>query len=190
MNWKFIFFWLTLLSAGCSNYRIKKELEQFVNSTVEIPSMEMVLNGKSVSPLFKHQTLNIKLLVYYTSPKGCLSCWISHLYNFERTFGTEINTAFTPIVIISLDDDSTYKDVFNQLISQPHLYPIYIDKTHLFEQVNINLPTDFRFHTFLLDKNNRVVLVGNPLSGGAMEKLFKSTLDNMVAHEGIYVLDK
>ncbi len=46
------------------------------------------------------------------------------------------------------------------------------------------------FHTLLLDKDNRVVLVGNPLASDAMWTLFKSTLDNMLAHDGVYVPEK
>jgi len=39
----------------------------------------------------------------------------------------------------------------------------------------------------LLDRNNRIVLIGNPLNGDAMWELFKSTLENMLAHDGEYV---
>ena len=46
---------------------------------------------------------------------------------------------------------------------------------------------DPRFQSFLLDRNNRIVLIGNPLNGDAMWELFKSTLENMLAHDGEYV---
>lgn len=48
----------------------------------------------------------------------------------------------------------------------------------------------YNYAILLLDRNNRVVLVGNPLINDAMRALFKATLDNMLAHDGVYVPDE
>ena len=42
-------------------------------------------------------------------------------------------------------------------------YPIYVDTLGIFSLGNPHLLQDPRFHTFLLDENNNVILVGNPL---------------------------
>ena len=38
--------------------------------------------------------------------------------------------------------------------------------------MNMHLPDNNMLHSFLLDKENRVVLVGSPLQNDKMEKLF------------------
>ena len=42
-------------------------------------------------------------------------------------------------------------------------YPILLDTLGEFEKLNPHLPKNGTFHTFLLDENNNVILVGNPL---------------------------
>ena len=43
-------------------------------------------------------------------------------------------------------------------------HPIYIDSTNVFEKKNTHIPlNDSKFQVFLLDKNNNVLFVGNPL---------------------------
>ena len=46
------------------------------------------------------------------------------------------------------------------------------------------------YHCFLMDKNDEIVLVGDPVASDAMWNLFKATLDNMLAHDGVYVPDE
>ena len=56
---------------------------------------------------------------------------------------------------------------------------IYIDSTCNFLKYNPHIPSKSQYHSFLLDRNNDVVLV-----------VFRKTLDNMLAHDGVYVPDK
>ena len=51
-------------------------------------------------------------------------------------------------------------------------YPILLDTLGEFEKLNPHLPKNHLLHTFLLDENNRVVLVGNPLRNKKIEEMF------------------
>lgn len=84
-------------------------------------------------------------------------------------------------------DSLRIKDVIKLLKFSQVPYPVYIDEAEQFTQLNSFLPEDTRYHTFLLDRNDCIVLVGNPLGSDAMWALFRSTLDNMLAHDGLYV---
>ena len=57
------------------------------------------------------------------------------------------------------------------------------DSAKLFLNAN-PIPSDFRFHTFLLDRENRVVLVGSPIGNAKMWDLYKSTIARLVANGG------
>lgn len=57
------------------------------------------------------------------------------------------------------------------------------DSSRLFLTTN-PIPSDYRFHTFLLDKENRVVLVGSPIGNPKMWNLYKSTIARLAAHGG------
>ena len=80
-----------------------------------------------------------------------------------------------------------YRSLISELQFSEPPYPVYVDKENLFQTSNPSIPDDSRYHTFLLDRNNRVVLVGNPLASNAMRSLFRKTLDNMLANDGLYI---
>jgi hypothetical protein len=60
-----------------------------------------------------------------------------------------------------------------QLLNFP--YPIYIDNEGEFASNN-NIPADKRFHDFLVDKNGKVLFIGNPLAGDQLMTVFMNTL--------------
>jgi len=62
---------------------------------------------------------------------------------------------------------------------------MYIDDRHLFPAANPGIPTDIRFHVFLLDKNNRVTLIGSPLHNESLWNLYKQTIDTLLANGGV-----
>ena len=51
-------------------------------------------------------------------------------------------------------------------------YPVLIDEKGEFEKLNPHLPKNKAMHSFLLDKNNNVIMVGNPIYNKEIEKLF------------------
>ena len=64
-------------------------------------------------------------------------------------------------------------------------YPVFIDQYATFVHQNPNLPKNQQLHSFLLDKNNRVVLVGNPLYNPALWALYKRTIQEMIDNDGV-----
>ena len=55
-------------------------------------------------------------------------------------------------------------------------YPIYMDTTGVFRRTNPQLPSNPMFHTFLLDENNEVLAVGNPLENEKIDRMFWRTV--------------
>ena len=51
-------------------------------------------------------------------------------------------------------------------------YPIILDTLGEFEKLNTHLPKNRSLHSFLLDENNNVILVGNPLHNKKIEEMF------------------
>ena len=51
-------------------------------------------------------------------------------------------------------------------------YPIILDTLGQFAKLNPHLPKNKALHTFLLDENNNVILVGNPLHNKKIKEMF------------------
>ena len=64
-------------------------------------------------------------------------------------------------------------------------YPIFIDPHASIARQNPNLPKNKQLHSFLLDKNNRVVMVGNPLQNNTLWNLYKNTIQKMLDNGGV-----
>lgn len=67
------------------------------------------------------------------------------------------------------------KDLFDTkllIVRQMFDYPILLDTLREFEKLNPHLPKNRALHTFLLDENNNVILVGNPLHNKKIEEMF------------------
>lgn len=65
-----------------------------------------------------------------------------------------------------------------------HSLVIHCDAMNIFPQDNPFLSADPLYQTFLLDRNNRVVLVGSPIGNPKMWDLYKSTIARLVANGG------
>ena len=81
----------------------------------------------------------------------------------ESLFTQDSTGRFTPILLF-VPGRGQYDNVVKSL--KERAFPI--DRTNEFIRRNDPILADTRFQSFLLDRNNRIVLIGNPLSGDAM----------------------
>lgn len=52
-------------------------------------------------------------------------------------------------------------------------HPVFIDTTGVFMRKNSHIPKEQMLHTFLLDENNKVILVGDPVRNKRIYELFR-----------------
>lgn len=180
-----LFIFSLCFNFSCKKSNIKKEIKKIASISISFPQYtSAIVGGKLV---YKPINVNTnKLLVYYDS-SICGTCEITHIEKWEKIIRlSQDHKSFETIFILEPKSEDL-KELKQILLSLSFDGTVYIDKTKEFSSKNPKIPKDNRFHILLLDKNNRVVLVGNPLASDAMWTLFKSTLDNMLAHDGVYV---
>ena len=114
------------------------------------------------------------LIVNYIDSLGCLRCkshlplWKNFIEDISLQFGSKVNVLIImhPHRLI----DAKYaiqRDSFS--------FPVCIDTTDIFNKVN-HLPSDSRFHCFLLDSANCVILIGNPVQNSKIKDLYIRTI--------------
>ena len=54
---------------------------------------------------------------------------------------------------------------------------IYLDSANVFARQNQHVPNDVLFHTFLLDEDLNVVIVGDPVRNEEINKIFWNILN-------------
>lgn len=56
-------------------------------------------------------------------------------------------------------------------------YPIFVDTTNVFRRMNTHIANSKEYHTFLLNEENRVVLVGCPLTNPEVKEMLFDWVD-------------
>ena len=170
-NWKItsIFLLLIFLSSGCKTDP-KKEYEKAVlewtGKTIIFPDSMRTIFGKPLAPPESEYTI-----VAYFDSVGCTSCrmklpeWIE----FMKKVATLDPQKNVELIIIT---DTKDKQQITSLIRQYRFhYNVVNDSLGYFRSVN-NLTEDKKLHSFLLDSNHKVVLLGNPTDSKVIADLY------------------
>ena len=182
-------FCLIFLLSGCSNLQLKKQVQDMLGAEISLPHNLEYIYGKESVSVDLNELKSIKLIQYY-DPKECALCKATSLNDWLNIQGLTPENLDFGLYLVFAPTPEQYSEIKRILKVQEKRYNIYLDKDNLYFEKNKQFLKNRIFHTLLLDKNNRVVLVGSPLASDAMWSLFKSTLDNMLAHDGVYVPEK
>lgn len=150
----------------------KKKIENFVSVQICIP-YEMLVSKKCTEFKDSIENKDIKL-VFYNDSIGCLDCTFTKmagylLENRERLKKVRI------IHIISVNSSDS-EHLFRKLCNLRLYGEVYLDTCNAFIKSNPKFPKEKLFHTFLLDKDGKVIFVGNPTNNSMNEKVFWKTI--------------
>lgn len=116
------------------------------------------------------ESSHLYTIISYMDTTGCTSCklqlpmWKHLIEELETTAPNRTGLCF---FLYPKDlHELKYALKLNEF-----MYPISIDLQDTFNKVN-KFPSDERFQTFLLDKDNRVLAVGNPIHNPKIKELY------------------
>lgn len=171
--------------SSCKNLKVNREIKGLFGTKVDIPeNLSIKIFGKDT--LFHNQEdIFATLLIWYDSLQ-CTSCNLDYIEEWNRIYeySADSITGFKPIIIFSPSRKELYK--FEILIKVTDFkYPIYVDYDFAFADRNSQIASFSSQKVFLLDKKHEIVLVGNPFLNKQMWKLYKSTINTLVANKGV-----
>lgn len=172
---------ICLLSCSNSNKnRIQEEIEHFYSQRVTLPLDSMLCITDDDSEYVKRNIAdNYKWVIYYDSSE-CSSCRLKALYEWESIMG-DLSSSGNEIDFYFIFNvpEKRLVDIKCILATYARGLPIYIDTTSVFERMNPYLPRLSQMRTFMLNRKDTVVLVGNPMYNshikGMMWKLLGET---------------
>ena len=118
---------------------------------------------------------NYKILLYVDSI-GCTSCRLK-LQEWKKIIN-EADTVLSKSVEFIFffqpkqKDERDLQQIFK---SNGFKHPVFIDKKNVIHRLN-NLPSSPEYQCFLLDKDNKVVIVGDPSTNKGIWALFKKVI--------------
>lgn len=168
-----VFSIMTFILFSCTSTRKEREIHRLISewSGKEIlfpKDMCFVVYGKDTVKYPKKRPEYS--IVCYMDSAGCTSCklqsqlWKKYISQLYTADGEEVPVLFFmhPRNKHELIDllENTYFD-----------YPVCIDEDDTFNSLN-HFPSDMTFQTFLLDKDNKVLAIGNPVHNLKLGELY------------------
>ena len=113
-------------------------------------------------------------VVSYVDSVGCLSCKLQ-LDRWKDIIHRIDSVADVRVPFVFFFSPEKQRDVVYATKSGGFDHPIVLDLKNEFNTLN-HFPADFNFQTMLLDKDNKVVAIGNPVQSPKILDLFQSVI--------------
>lgn len=165
---------LSVILSSCHNIR-KDDRNAVLNLTgneIMLPdSLGVMIQDVPVEYDFSFADYKV---VTYIDSKGCTTCsmkltpWNDLINEFKTIEGIDVNF----LMILNKDAD---EDLITALKLNFFRHPVMFDPQGRFKEKN-SLPSSPAYHTMLLDSDNKVVAVGNPVLSPKIKDLYRQIL--------------
>jgi len=167
---------LTVFFCGCNRVEVGRDLKRMMSCPVVFSDIITINQGVVTQGLGEMKPLP-KLVVFVDSTE-CSSCRIKDLYKYTNLYTSSGMYKTFSLVILFSPKKSTEASLRRYIENMSFTFPVSIDAGRSFLSDNPNIPRRKEFHTFLTDKNNIPVFVGDPLLNDDMSALFYKTINN------------
>lgn len=174
-----LFIFISLCSCTRHN-NVEKVIERLVGKEIVLPvSLKPYIKNTEVAiPDFHHN--KVKIVVYLDS-LGCEDCKLYDLLKMDRLLESHSIFCDEFVVLYILHPSSHLsKNVGGMLEVIDFNYPVFIDFNGDFEKENPFLPSRNLFHSFLLNRENKIILVGSPLNNTKMWDLYNRQIQKIL----------
>ncbi|MDR2912779.1 MAG: hypothetical protein LBV38_05755 [Alistipes sp.] len=165
---------------GCGKQKLQQQLAEFMRKEVAIPDgMRQMVEGRDTVVL--NPVAGAARLVVWVDSIACSSCSLNQMFRYSEMieYRNETGEEFVPLFLFS-PPRAKIEEVILLLRYSQFDYPVFIDESNAFRRTNPHIPADSRFHTFLLDGNGKVLLIGDPVQNSELWKLYKTTVAGLI----------
>ncbi len=161
-----------LLLASCGETekeRINRLVKEWEGKEIKFPphSTFTVLGKETADFTFKDA--DYKILTYVDSV-GCTSCKL-HFSRWKQLIHEVDSLTNGKVPFFFYFHPTDMRELRNFVYSEAFSYPVCFDEKDELNRLN-NFPTELAFQTFLLDRNNKVIAIGNPTYGPRIKNLY------------------
>lgn len=154
---------LVSILTSCSSIQEKKDkliVQKWIGKEILFPHSIVKFDSKDSLFYTYSTTQNKYKILLYVDTAGCISCKLK-LYEWQG-FIKKAYTEFGDKLTFEFFFHPTKKlDIRKLLKSYEFSYPVYIDYADSLNKLN-DFPKEIKYQCFLLDSNNKVLLIGNP----------------------------
>lgn len=162
-------------SFNSSKNKIASIIKKWENKEIIFPP-QLISNFEKQDSTFTLMLNKQYKILHFIDSTGCTPCKLT-LFEWNqllKEFPNKNKMAF--IFIISTKDSVTIAKTNQWKHLHKFIYPIFYDIKNTFNDMN-KFNDDPMFQTFLLDKNNKILLIGNPIYNAEIKTLYQNILN-------------
>lgn len=166
-----------ILAGGCNVKRENlKEILYWNNKTINFDiGLELKIEGRdTLIPGYPGK--EYKILVY-TGPRGCSSCQLN-LYAWQYLIDS-LQGAHSNLDIVFVANVPDFKELEALGRINKFRHPIFYDRKGAFTEIN-KFPVEKTVQVLLLDKSNKVLLIGNPVKYEKVLKAYRNIISGAI----------
>ncbi len=168
---RYICSFLILVFFSCTDTRkneIATLLNEWMQKEILFPSNPtFTLRGKDT---VDNLILNKYKIINYVDSAGCTSCKL-RLSDWSQLMSYIDSVSNQSVQFLFFFFPKSGVEVYHTLRAERFAHPVCIDENDSFNKLN-HFPSDMMFQTFLLDKDNKVVAIGNPIQNPRVKELY------------------
>ena len=166
-----IIYCIMLLLVSCQNFD-KREINDAVHEWIGkeiifLDSMDCIDNHVVSKAEVSKNGFKV---VNYIDSMGCTPCRLN-LTKWKEFIHDLNQVSIDSTLVLMIVSDSRFNVVYQISMWDKFTYPIYIDVADSLNRLN-HFSSDERFQTLLLDKDNKVVAIGNPINNPKVKELY------------------
>jgi hypothetical protein len=169
----------TLFLSYCSRpSQIETELREILNTPLEIELFEAVLYNDTVSPFQQFRNKYDFITVVYLQD-GCNPCYPKFVEWHQKMEEMNEIKGHTILFVIQTQEYEDFISKVRQIGKEINeKYYVVIDPDHKFFTSNNHIPDWIINSSILIDRENKIKMVGAPWLNEDMKELFYKTMDN------------
>lgn len=178
-----LLFCLLLLGIGCTNNE-KLQIIYLTGKQIQIDTSYQSFSVRDEEPSLKsalHEFEKPIKIITYMDRSSCTQCAMQILIEWNNLVKEVESDSVGFVIIIYPTDKIELKTALSALKLQNSL--LY-DTNNNFLKDNKLTNILARNRTFLLDKNNKIILVGEPLNKTKLWELYKNSIQTLISNDG------
>lgn len=181
MSYRYLFIGVILSAlsiSSCSSQKGKaqKTLMEMSKHRVRLPLKEMGCFHSAVDTLERIGISSVKFnYVHYVDSSQCSPCALDRMYYWNKLVDEYSKKGINFVFIIEPKKEQL-EDVHLSIESSGLRNPVYVDSLYAFKKQNPFLPEEQMYHSLLLNKNGKIVLVGNPMENENIKQIWNKLI--------------
>ena len=165
----FLILLVILVGYGCQGVVDRKNYEVIRNvrgKEIKISNVELFFS------------YNSKILIYVDTV-DCTTCRVRNLIFWQDLMEDyqELDSALNLIYVINPRPEVEVE--VEAILYELGLKNVWLDRDNDFIKMNPFVPRDKKFHVFLLNKENKIELIGSPIGNKKLDKLYRKVIKNL-----------